>query len=241
MTKLDLQECVIDSEGGLVVLEALLWNESIQELSLCRLDLAHPRCARTLARVLTTNTYIQSLDIWGQDNNENDDCTIEPIAHALKQNTTLRSFHLCGVKVSDVEAIAFGSALKVNSTLRTLYMEGIAIGNLGGKAIAESLKSNSSLVELGVNGSSMGHIGLRALFSSLRVNQTLKVLQLGGVTYKKLGRFRPAVWKLALQFNVAIECLEYSGARDEDATSFEFYIQISAFLRKAARNVARGR
>ncbi|KAJ3335265.1 hypothetical protein HDU93_005986, partial [Gonapodya sp. JEL0774] len=80
--------------------------------------------------------------------------------------------------IGDAGARAIAHALKNNSAVRTLTLMGNSIGEAGASALAEALKTNSTLTSLNLSYNSIGGAGARALAEALKTNSTLTSLNL---------------------------------------------------------------
>ncbi|KAF8925261.1 hypothetical protein BGZ47_003403, partial [Haplosporangium gracile] len=105
---------------------------------------------------------------------------LEPMAEALKTNSTLTTLDLQDSKIGSYEAQALSEALKTNSTLTTLNLQGNSIGHTGAQALSEALKTNSTLTNLNLSNNSIGDTGAQALSEALKTNSTLTTVNLQG-------------------------------------------------------------
>ncbi|KAF9951867.1 hypothetical protein BGZ72_006690, partial [Mortierella alpina] len=105
---------------------------------------------------------------------------LEPLAEALKTNSTLTTFDLQHNMIGPHEVQLLAEALKANSTMTTLHLSNNAIGDNGTQALSVALKTNLTLTTLRLDHNSIGDDGAQALSEALKVNSTLTSLDLKG-------------------------------------------------------------
>ncbi|KAF9083380.1 hypothetical protein BGX29_003197, partial [Mortierella sp. GBA35] len=103
---------------------------------------------------------------------------VEPLAEALKTNSTLTTLDLQYSKIGSHEAQIMAEALKTNSTLTTLDLTHNKVGSNGTQALSEALKTNLTLTTLNLKFNSIESNGAQALAEALKTNSTLTTLNL---------------------------------------------------------------
>ncbi|KAG0043724.1 hypothetical protein BGZ90_009000, partial [Linnemannia elongata] len=103
---------------------------------------------------------------------------LEPLAEALKTNSTLTTLDLQDNKIGSHEVQLMATAFKTNSTLTTLKLRSNSIGDNGAQTLAEALKTNSTLTTLDLQSNSIGDNGAQTLAEALKANSTLTTLDL---------------------------------------------------------------
>ncbi|KAK3819060.1 MAG: hypothetical protein J3R72DRAFT_529307 [Linnemannia gamsii] len=154
---------------------------------------------------------------------------LEPLAEALKTNSTLTTLNLRGNSIGHNGAKALAEALKTNSTLTTLDLWNNSIGSDGAKALAEALKTNSTLTTLNLNRNSIGGDGAKALAEALKTNSTLTTLNL---EYNKIGDDGAKALAEALKTNstLTILSLEYNKIGDDGAKALAEALKTNSTL-----------
>ena len=109
-------------------------------------------------------------------NNALDIASLEALAHALRHNTTLTNLHFGNNNIPHEGLWALVNALKSNLTLTTLSFRGVRLSYHHRLALCELLKNNTALTELDL--SKCGLYGVRDIFEALAVNTSLKWLNL---------------------------------------------------------------
>ena len=101
---------------------------------------------------------------------------VEPIAEALKINTTLTTLLLNNNRINSSETIAIAKALERNSTLTTLNFSYNDVGYHGAKAIAETVKINTTLTLLDLRCCNIEYHGARAIIEALETNTRIQII-----------------------------------------------------------------
>ena len=101
---------------------------------------------------------------------------VEPIAEALKINTTLTTLLLNNNRINSSETIAIAKALERNSTLTTLNFSYNDVGYHGAKAIAETVKINKTLTLLDLRGCNIGADGAKTIAEALETNTRIQII-----------------------------------------------------------------
>ena len=109
-------------------------------------------------------------------NNALDIASLEALAHALRHNTTLTNLHFGNNNIPHEGLWALVNALKSNLTLTTLSFRGVRLSYHHRLALCELLKNNTALTELDL--SKCGLYGVRDIFEALAVNTSLKLFNL---------------------------------------------------------------
>ena len=150
LTKLDLQDCHISSEGAVKLAATLCKNTTLEHLDLSRNPIgAHVKGVTAVAKMLVENKTLTVLYLW--------DCHI-----------------------SREGAVELAAALCKNSTLKCLVLNHNPIGVEGASSMSHMIQHNTSLKILFLLDNSVGEEGVHQLINSLKHNQTLRRLWLPG-------------------------------------------------------------
>ena len=148
LTRLDLEDCHISSEGAVELAAALCKNTTLNDLNLGRNPIGE---------------HVEG---------------VTAVAKMLAENTTLTKLHLWDCHISSEGAMELVAALCKNSTLKYLFLNRNPIGVEGASSMSDMLQHNTSLEELHLCDDSVGEEGVHQLINSLKHNQTLRKLWL---------------------------------------------------------------
>ena len=148
LTKLDLRDCHISSEGAVELGAALCKNTTLKHLDLGRNFVGeHVEGANAVAKMLVKNKMLTKLYL--------QDCHI-----------------------SSEGAVELAAALCKNSTLKLLELDHNLIGVEGASSLSDMLRQNTTLEVLYLCDDSVGEEGVHQLIDGLKRNQTLRRLWL---------------------------------------------------------------
>ena len=148
LTRLDLEDCHINSEGAVELAATLCKNTTLDDLDLKHNPIGeHMEGATAVAEMLVENKTLTKLD--------------------------LRDCH-----ISSEGAVELAAALCKNTTLKRLYLNRNLIGVEGASSMSDMLQHNTSLKVLDLHDDSVGEEGVHQLINSLKHNQTLRKLWL---------------------------------------------------------------
>ena len=148
LTRLDLHDCHISSEGAVELAAALCKNTTLHGLYLSHNPIGeHVEGATAVAKMLV-------------------------------ENKTLTKLYLEDCHISSEGAVELAAALCKNSTLKLLYLDRNPIGVEGASSMSDMLQHNTSLKVLHLCDDSVGGEGVHQLINSLKHNQTLTILRL---------------------------------------------------------------
>ena len=206
LTKLNLEDCHIISEGAVKLAAALCKNTTLKHLYLSHNPIGeHVEGATAVAKMLVENKTLTKLYL--EDFHISSEGTVELIAALCKnttlqlldmshnpigehvggatavakmlvENKTLTSLDLQDCHISSQGAVELAAALCKNSTLNYLGMNRNPIGVEGASSMSDMLQHNTSLEELHLRDDSVGEEGVHQLINSLKHNQTLRQLLL---------------------------------------------------------------
>ena len=162
LTKLDLQDCHISSEGGVKLAAALCKNTTLKHLDLSRNPIGeHVEGVTAVAEMLVENKTLTVLDL--QDCHINSEGAVE-LAAALCKNSTLKHLKLDFNPIGVEGASSMSDMLQHNTSLEVLRLR-----EKPGVYLCEQLWLYNDPV---------GEEGVHQLINSLKHNQTLKLLVL---------------------------------------------------------------
>ena len=130
--------------------EQLIYNTTLKTLWLQRCGLT-TLSTESLAKVLTTNKYLEILDI---DDNALCDDGIQHLAHALRVNQGLKALRLRSCRVTDVGLECLAKSLQHNNVLTQLHVWNIIENNANRitekivPVLTECLQNNHTLTKL---------------------------------------------------------------------------------------------
>ena len=156
-----------------------IWDGLVKNNTLTKLNLSNNYYvyANHIAYLLRYNTTLLILDLsnirFGSFVHLDE---VEPIAEALKINTTLTTLLLNNNRINSSETIAIAKALERNSTLTTLNFSYNDLGYHGARAIAETVKINKTLTLLDLRGCNIGADGAKTIAEALETNTTIKII-----------------------------------------------------------------
>ena len=156
-----------------------IWDGLVKNNTLTKLNLSNNYYvyANHIAYLLRYNTTLLILDLsnirLGSFVRLHE---VEPIAEALKINTTLTTLLLNNNRINSSETIAIAKALERNSTLTTLNFSYNDVGYHGAKAIAETVKINKTLTLLDLRGCNIGADGAKIIAEALETNTTIQII-----------------------------------------------------------------
>ena len=156
-----------------------IWDGLVKNNTLTKLNLSNNYYvyANDIAYLLRYNTTLLILDLsnvrLGSFVRLHE---VEPMAEALKINTTLTTLLLNNNRINSSETIAIAKALERNSTLTTLNFSYNDVGYHGAKAIAETVKINKTLTLLDLRGCNIGADGAKTIAEALETNTTIKII-----------------------------------------------------------------
>ena len=148
LTKLDLQDCHINSEGAVELAAALCKNTTLEQLN------------------LSDNPIGEHVE------------GVTAVAKMLVENKTLTELNLRDCYISNEGAVELAAALWKNSTLKRLHLGRNPIGMEGASSMSDMLQHNTSLEDLHLCDDSVEEEGVHQLINSLKHNQTLRKLWL---------------------------------------------------------------
>ena len=148
LTKLNLWDCHISSEGAVKLAAALCKNSTLKHL-----DLSHNPIGEHVEGVTA-------------------------VAKLLVENKTLTWLNLRDSHISSGGAVELAAALCKKSTLKHLYLDRNPIGVVGASSMSDMLQHNTSLEYLHLRDVSVREEGVHQLINSLKHNQTLSDLYL---------------------------------------------------------------
>ncbi|CAF3904672.1 unnamed protein product [Rotaria sp. Silwood1] len=165
-----------DSECMSLLCDALATDSKVKALWLKRNPILAVGIVH-IARMLTTNTYLQTLDLL---NTGLLDEGCEILFNALKVNHSLKHLYIDanGLTVKSGRTIRLHFEQRHNH-LETLYMSCNALGDVGICEIAAGLKHDQRLKRLGLASNCIGPDGARALADALIGHAALQQLNLG--------------------------------------------------------------
>ena len=156
-----------------------IWDGLVKNNTLTKLNLSNNYYvyACDIAYLLRYNTTLLILDLsnirFGSFVRLHE---VEPIAEALKINTTLTTLLLNNNRINSSETIAIAKALERNSTLTTLNFSYNDLGYHGARAIAETVKINKTLTLLDLRGCNIGADGAKTIAEALETNTTIQII-----------------------------------------------------------------
>lgn len=165
-----------DSECILLICDALANDTKVKALWLKRNPILAIGVVH-IARMLTTNTYLQTLDLL---NTGLLDEGCEILFNALKVNHSLKHLYIDanGLTVKSGRIIRSHFEEKYNH-LETLHLSCNALGDAGTCEIASGLRYDQHLKRLGLSSNCIGPDGTRALVDALIGHTALQQLNLG--------------------------------------------------------------
>ncbi|UJR16943.1 hypothetical protein I4U23_003841 [Adineta vaga] len=163
-----------DSDSISLICDALATDTKVKSLWLKRNPIL-PSGVVHIARMLTSNTYLQTLDLL---NTGLLDQGCEILFNALKLNHTLKHLYIDGNGIKSGQTIRLYFEQNYNH-LETLYMSCNNLGDVGSCEIAAGLKYDQCLRRLSLASNSVGFNGARALADVLIHHPTLQQLDLG--------------------------------------------------------------
>lgn len=101
------------------------------------------------------------------------------LAHALRENTTVKNLNLRFNIIGDDGAQAIADMLAVNRTITHLSLESNQIGDIGAQALADALKVNSTLTSIVLGYNRIGDVGAHHIADMMRNNTTIINIYLG--------------------------------------------------------------
>ena len=165
-----------DSECMALICDALATDIKVKALWLKRNPIL-PEGAVHIARMLTTNRYLQTLDLLNTGLLD-DGCAL--LFNALAVNSTLKHLYI------DTNGLTVKSARVIrthfeehDNHLETLYLSCNAFGDAGACELAAGLKHDRRLTRLGLASNCIGVEGARALTDALLDHPALEQLNLG--------------------------------------------------------------
>ena len=156
-----------------------IWDGLVKNNTLTKLNLSNNYYvyANHIAYLLRYNTTLLILDLsnirLGSFVRLHE---VEPIAEALKINTTLTTLLLNNNRINSSETIAIAKALERNSTLTTLNFSYNDVGYHGAKAIAEAVKINTTLTLLDLRCCNISQDGANAITEALETNTRIQII-----------------------------------------------------------------
>ncbi|KAG0362768.1 hypothetical protein BGX24_005067, partial [Mortierella sp. AD032] len=133
---------------------------------------------------------------------------VQAMAEALRTNSTMITLHLGNNSIGENGAQYLSAALKTNSTLITLILNHNSLGDDGAQALGEALKTNMTLTTLGLQGNSIGDNGVQGLVEALKTNTTLTTLDL---QFNSIGDNGAQALSMALNINPTLTALVLRG------------------------------
>ena len=156
-----------------------IWDGLVKNNTLTKLNLSNNYYvyASDIAYLLRYNTTLLILDLsnirLGSFVHLDE---VEPIAEALKINTTLTTLLLNNNRINSSETIAIAKALEINNTLTTLNFSYNDVGYHGAKAIAEAVKINKTLTLLDLRCCGISQNWSKIIAEALETNTTIKII-----------------------------------------------------------------
>ena len=156
-----------------------IWDGLVKNNTLTKLNLSNNYYvyANHIAYLLRYNTTLLILDLsnirLGSFVRLHE---VEPIAEALKINTTLTTLLLNNNRINSSETIAIAKALERNSTLTTLNFSYNDVGYHGAKAIAEAVKINTTLTLLDLRCCNIDVSSRETIAKSLETNTRIQII-----------------------------------------------------------------
>ena len=180
LTKLDLRDCHISSEGAVELAAALCTNTTIEDLDLSHNPIGeHVEGATAVAKILVENKALTELDL--QDCHISSEGAVE-LAAALCTNTTIEDLDLSHNPIGEhVEgATAVAKILVENKALTELDLRDCHISSEGAVELAAALCKNTTLKHLDLSRNPIGeHVeGTTAVAKMLLENKALTKLDL---------------------------------------------------------------
>ncbi len=158
------------------IIKGLCCNVGILRLSLSHCNITGKE-AKSLAKVLTENGTVESLDL---SYNKLGNDGIFYISSSLKVNSTLQKLNLmnCSLSAEDINVLV--ESMLSNTSLWCLDLCYNPISDAGAAHIADFLKHNTRLTEVRLGGCGITGKGAQSLAAALREHISLEVIDLCG-------------------------------------------------------------
>ncbi|CAF1263523.1 unnamed protein product [Adineta steineri] len=165
-----------DSECISMICDALATDTKVKALWLKRNPILADGAVH-LGRMLTTNNYLQILDLY---NTGLFDRGCEILFNALKNNSSLKHLYMDsnGLTAKSGQILRLHFEQKYNH-LETLFLSCNSLGDAGTQELAVGLKHDQCLKSLSLSSNCLGFDGIKVLVDNLISNTTLQQLDLG--------------------------------------------------------------
>ncbi|CAF0847513.1 unnamed protein product [Adineta steineri] len=165
-----------DSECISMICDALGTDTKVKVLWLKRNPILADGAVH-LDRMLTTNNYLQILDLY---NTGLFDRGCEILFNALKNNSSLKHLYMDsnGLTAKSGQILRLHFEQKYNH-LETLFLSCNSLGDAGTQELAVGLKHDQCLKSLSLSSNCLGFDGIKVLVDNLISNTTLQQLDLG--------------------------------------------------------------
>ncbi len=173
VTSIDLSNANIGESGMLVIIRALIKNNTIVNINLSNTGIGG-LSIMMIADMLAKNTTLKSISL--RENNIGID--IVAISSALEKNNTLLTIDLSENNIDSFGATMLANALKKNEALQNIYLHANSIGDTGVSKLSRALEENITLLNIDLSENNIGDSGVVELSRALEKNKTLRILDL---------------------------------------------------------------
>ncbi|UJR32968.1 hypothetical protein I4U23_020431 [Adineta vaga] len=205
ITKLDVRDNNLGSNGAIYIAQLIADNEFITELNLADNDIGlqgcialcsilcsnrtirilhldgnrfNDECASYFAEVFTHNDYIKYINL--NKNFFENETTGRIFGQTLAENQTIEEFHLAWNRLRSKSCALLIKLLASNARLTTFDLSWNGAGLSAAKAIGEFLKVNSTLEKFHLDNNQFNTECSIYIGKGLATNETLKILTLNG-------------------------------------------------------------
>ena len=170
LERLVIEDNSLSSNSVASIMEGLLQNSTIQDLSTWRSHFSEENCMSLASLLQQAECQLRELDI--RDCNISGEGAVH-LAAALINNHSLAELD---ISFNPIGASAFGDMVRNNTALTRLNLNWCGITSEGCVQLAAGLTENTTLQTLRMSGNSIGVEGAKALSKVIEENKTLRRL-----------------------------------------------------------------